>query len=256
MNTTELYFTLVTNKEECIMRFDGQKRLMQAIAHYIYTLPLPDAGLHDDWSIVEYIPQLFIDAIEWMRTAEGNDAQFRTMFRTESGYEIPDLLNLGASSFRDRENTIATLQAIVGTFILNDEATAFVNTKIRALCDVQMHYLEQFFRKFLRDVFRNGLYDILSPDLDASFEGQFGYTTFHVGQGTLFNFSRENLGGDILSVEYVCARDDRLGITSGLNDVHCNLDTAISMISEVTSHWPSDTKLQIGALGVMEGSSA
>lgn len=236
----------------------GQCAFASFLIHYFENLDLFDHEKYDFWRIEPYLPELMVDAFEQLRT--GTDeitVKFRKEYEEETGHEVPNIIDLGASNLLEQ---VSAVQTTLGFMLKEVTGQDWVEHEIDKYCNAQRHVLQQTFGKFVRLVYRRGMFSIVSKSEIRGTGGKFGDTelrTFVTAGRIMFTFARRidknkpshyAKGDGVIcnedSVSFVASEDNPLCLEAGLLSVHADFRTALDMIEDVIKHWPSDEKEQ------------
>lgn len=220
----------------------GQDVLARFLAHYFSELEIQADQKWDFWDIDLYIPQLLVCAFETFRTSEDETIrQFRALFEEELGRPFTDLTSIWGNGI----DQALTVQAL--GFLFRDIIGAEWPAKeIDMVFNAERHLLEQVFYKFLDQVSRNGLFQIIDESTKRGMSGSFGQITlrtYMMAGRLMLTFARH---GEEMEyrVSFVCGDDDALGLGGGTQSVYADLQTAIDMINDVIVGWPDDPSAQ------------
>lgn len=246
---------------EYSVRWNGQKAFAQFFAWWLGKLDIPSDEKYDFYRIEPYLPQLAVDAFEHLRTGTDEETKrFRDDYETETGHEVPNVIDLGASRVLDQGFAVQTTLG----FMLREVtgAEVWLEKDIDAYCNAQKYVLQQTFDKFLRLIWRRGMFEIVDKCDKRGMIGKFGETelrTYIMAGRVMFTFARRKkgetgvyLGGKLVktlpyqedSVSFVGEDGDRLGLSAGLQSVDTDLRTCVDMIEDVIKRWPSAEKEQ------------
>lgn len=204
---------------------------------WLNRLTIPADTKYDFWNIDPYLVQLAVDAWETMRTGTGaTEKEFRERYEKELNTPMVNITDLG-------ENL---LDQYTGTTVVNYVLSAvthgnWIRNETEKYCRAQTIALQGLFDKFVRTVYRNGLFKIIQAENKCGMKGRFGSTelrTFVMAGRTMFTFARPKKKGVEVSVSFVAGDDDDLALEAGINSVEANLPTAFNMIEDVITRWP------------------
>ncbi|MBI5153243.1 MAG: hypothetical protein HZA36_02180 [Parcubacteria group bacterium] len=100
-----------------------------------------------------------VDAFEQLRTSTDEViVPFRKAYEDEACQNVPNITDLGASNILEQSSAI---QTTLGFLLREVTGQDLVATQIDTYCKAQMYVLQQTFDKFLRRVYRQGLYGVL-----------------------------------------------------------------------------------------------
>lgn len=137
----------------------GQKAFATFLIHYLTNLHIPHDEKYDHWDIEHYLPELMVDAFEQLRTSTDEViVPFRKAYEDEACQNVPNITDLGASNILEQSSAI---QTTLGFLLREVTGQDLVATQIDTYCKAQMYVLQQTFDKFLRRVYRQGLYGVL-----------------------------------------------------------------------------------------------
>jgi hypothetical protein len=230
-------------------KWKGQVCFAEFLIYYLNNLHIPSDERYDFWNIEPYLPQLMVDAFEQLRT--GSDEQiiaFRKQYEEETGYEVPNIIDLGASDILHQGSTV---QTTLGFMMRDVTGHAWVESQIDTYCNAQKHVLQQTFDKFLRLVYRRGLGDMIEKCPARGMTGEFNGTdlrAYVLAGRIMFTFAKriDSAKNDARpvcnehSVSFVAEEGDPLGLSAGLQSVYADFRTALDMIEDVIKCWPQD----------------
>ena len=220
----------------------GQKSFGEFFIEYLKRL---DTAYYDDYygDIVPYLPELIVDAFEQLRVRTDDETtRLREAYEKETGWSVPNITDLGESD----NMSMSQSSAVQTTGFLFREITNsdWLEDKIDTYCNAQKHVLQQTFDKFLRRVYRNGLFEIISQCQKRGMSGEFGHTVLrtHVSAARImFTFARKQEEGEV-SVSFLAAENDNLALSAGIQSIYADLHTALDMINDVVNLWPDTEK--------------
>ena len=242
------------------VRWEGQKAFANFLIHRLENLQIPHDEKYDFWTIEHHLPELMVDAFEQLRA--GTDeitTRFRQEYEAETGHEVPNIIDLGASNVLDQGYAV---QTTLGFMLKEITGQDWVEHKIDTYCNAQKYVLQQTFDKFLRLVYRQGLGEMADKFDKRGMSGKFGKTelrTFIMAGRVMFTFARREKGktgvyanGKLVhttpyqenNVSFVGEDGDPLCLSAGLQSVQTDFRTALDMIEDVIKHWSSDKKEQ------------
>ena len=239
-------------------QWKGQKIFATFLVYYLKNLNIPSDEKYDFWSIEPYLPELMVDAFEQLRTStDERVVQFRKQYEEETGHEVPNITDLGASDILDQGSAV---QTTLGFMLRTVTGQDRVEQQIETYCNAQKHVLQQTFDKFLRLVYRRGLGEMANKCTKRGMGGKFGETelrTFMTAGRIMFTFAKridkskksyykdgDNVICNEHSVSFVGEDGDPLCLSAGIQSVYADFRTALDLIDDVTKHWPQDAKAQ------------
>ncbi len=242
----------IADGEEDRIQWKGQRDFVAYFIHYLQKLDIPSDAKYDFWDITPYLPELAVDAFEQFRT--NDDLLTRTMraiYEERTGHEVPNITDLGASDVLTQASAV---QTTLGFMLKDVTGLERVEQHIDAYCNAQKYVLQQTFDKFLRRVYRQGLYALINASELRGMQGEFGETelrTYTMAGRLLFTFARRidkskdgyyEEGDRVIcnerSVSFVAEEDDPLCLSSGIQSVYADFRTALDMIEDVIRLWP------------------
>lgn len=227
-------------------RWKGQESFARFLIEYLTRLDLSTHEKYDFWRIDPYVPQILLDALEELRTGiDEYVVGFRQMYEKETGHEVPNITDIGASSAFDQCSAIQTTLGFLIRDAMGEEARN-IGSRVDSYCNAQNYVLQQYFDKFVRQVYRKGLSKIITNSKVRGMGGKFGKTelrAFSIAGRLMFTFARKE-GEDEINVSFVGEKDDPNFYSSGLQSVNANFVECLSMISEVIDGWPEKVEDQ------------
>lgn len=225
-------------------RVKGERSFTHYFLVWLMGLTIPSDEKYDFYDIVPFLPQLALDAYETMRTSTtGVAPEYRQRYEKETGRTMVNLTELGEDILEQ------TSGMIVLKYMLSaiSDRKNWTENKIENYCQAQSTALQVMFDKFIRLVYRNGLFKIIQAENERGMKGKFGSTelrTFVCAGRIMFTFARPKKKGDEVSVSFVTGDEDALALEAGIQSVEANLSTAFNMIEDVIARWPKDRKDQ------------
>lgn len=242
------------------VRWNGQKAFASFLIHYFENLQIPHDEKYDFWTIEHHLPELMVDAFEQLRTGTDDaTVRLRQAYEAETGYEVPNITDLGASNIFDQQSAV---QTTLGFMLKELTGRDWVEKKIDTYCNAQKYVLQQTFDKFLRLVYRKGLGEMANKCDKRGMSGKFGETelrTFIMAGRIMFTFARRKEGKTSVylrnklvetlpyqedSVSFVGEDGDTLCLSAGLQSVDTDLRTCLDMIEDTIKNWPATQQEQ------------
>ena len=234
-------------------RWKGQGAFALFFADYLEKVDWSQHEKYDFWRIELYLQQLTVDAFEQLRIgSDVKTAAFRRMYEEETGHGVPNITDLGASYILDQGSAIQTTLGFMFEDILGKD---WVVHQIDSYVNAQKYVLQQTFDKFLRRVYRRGLYDLIAACQKSGMSGKFGQTelrTFTTAGRLMFTFARRVDGANEPSVSFLAEDGDPLALSAGLQSVMADFRTCLDMVEEVIVHWPTDVAQQRNVFAASE----
>ena len=199
-----------------------------------------------------------VDAFEQLRTSTDKTiVEFRKMYEDETQHGVPNITDLGASNILHQGSAV---QTTLGFMLREVTEQAWVEQQIDKYCNAQQMVLMQTFDKFLRLVYRRGMYNQLNATNAGGMSGKFGETdlrTFICAGRIMFTFARlidkEKAGryekdGEVFSnedsVTFIAEDEDPLCLSAGIQSVYADFRTSLDMIEDVIKGWPAEPDAQ------------
>ncbi|MBI4992300.1 MAG: hypothetical protein HZB99_03710 [Candidatus Harrisonbacteria bacterium] len=249
---------LVVGLKRFTAQWKGQRAFANFLVHYLENLNIPNDEKYDFWSIESYLPELMVDAFEQLRTGTDDRAvYFRQAYELETGHEVPNITDLGASNLLDQGSAV---QTTLGFMLKEITGQDWVEHQLNTYCNAQKYVLQQTFDKFLRLVYRRGLGEMADKCDKRGMSGKFGETqlrTFIMAGRIMFTFARcidkskdsyYKKDGEVYcnesTVSFVGEDGDPLCLNAGIQSIYGDFRTALDMIEDVIRCWPKDLKEQ------------
>ena len=183
------------------------------------------------------MPELIVDAFEQLRVkTDDNTTRFRELYENETGWSVPNITGLSTNQNSAVQTTGFLFKEITNSDWLED--------KIDTYCNAQRYVLQQTFDKFLRRVYRNGLFEIINQCQKRGMSGEFGNTglrTYVSAARILFTFIRGQEQAEV-SVSFLASENDKLSLNAGIQSIYADFFTSINMIEDVIKYWPTTEK--------------
>lgn len=220
----------------------GQKGFAAFLLEYLQQLSIPADERYDFWTLDHYVPQLLVDAFEELRTGTSEHAlRYRKEYEKDTGHPVPEILNINGGNIFDRQSAIQTTLE----FLMKDLCVdAWICHAINSYCHAQDHMLQTTFDKFLRHVYRRGMFDLIDKCELKGMNGKLGSVTvlaFSMCGRTQIQF--DHADGE-QSVSFLMEEDDPLAYSAGIHSVHTDVHTGCAMIEEVIKNWPAEVEVQ------------
>lgn len=218
----------------------GQRPFARYLIHYLEDLTIPSDEEYDFWRIEDYLPQILVDAWDSFRTSSDHTAVVqRENYKEELEHEVPNITDLGASPLSDQTHAV---QTILGFMIRDITDNQWIEGAIDEYVNAELHLLQQRFDKFLRKVYKNGMFKIIKECSMRGMSGTFGDTelrTYVIAGRTMLTFARKQEDEEI-SFSFVSDDVDPNGLSAGIQSVYADLLNCLGMIDDVINNWPSD----------------
>lgn len=228
----------------------GQIAFTKYLIRYLTDLEI--RGTLSD-NIFQYLTTIISDAFHKLKNGEDLQSKvFRGLYEQEVGLKVPDVLNLGGA---DYIRQCTTVQVVLEFLFEKVTKSTWLKHEIDKYFNAQRTVLQQYFDKFLREVYRTGLFNLVNTNQGYTLTGEFGQTTlstYSLGGRIQIELrriptDRTNKTEAELEDQYftfVASDKDPLGLTAGVDYVYCDLITAIQMIDEVINNWPKTAPTQ------------
>lgn len=219
-------------------RTKGEKAFLSFFIEYLRRLDIAHDEKYDFYQLDSYLPQIVGDAFEEFRTSEADwVVSYRKKFEREVEHRVPNLTDIGDSDSIHRALEINTL----GYLFRDITGCDRVKHQIEAYLNAEMATLQLYVDKFLRLVYRNGLYNLVK-DVGGGMSGRFGEVDlrcFITAGRVMFTFARQ-VGDSEIDVTFIAEDGDPNAYSAGVQSVCATLPECIAMINEVIDNWPTD----------------
>lgn len=259
-DTHEIAITNYGNHKYSV-RWKGQKAFALYLIAYLEALVIPSDEKYDFWRIEQYLPQILTDAFEHLRTGTDELAtKYRAMYEQEAEHSVPNILDLGTSNILEQASAVQTTLQFMMKDVIGEQ---WVEHEIDSYCNAQSHVLQHTFDKFVRSVYRNGMYETIDKCKSRGMAGKFGRTelrSYVMAGRIMLTFARKRKGKTVYygpdnkpfhtlpykedSVSFVAEDGDPLALSAGIQSVQANFRTSLDMIEDVVRHWPGKPKEQ------------
>lgn len=205
-----------------------------------------------DWRFTEnLLPAIVCDGIEELAVSENKEyASLRYQYLLHQRLPIVSLEGLEATHPKTTSLARSNLVRIIERFV-EDTAGQSAAKRVERYINTPLYALRHSFDGFLRAVYRKGLYALVKHHARVSREsrGAFGRTTLttYVADGEVrITFSRTPLGRKANELRLVrfCVSDTTRGTNPEFFGCDVDLKTALAMIEDVRTHWPSEEQRQ------------
>ncbi len=217
----------------------GQLPFAYYLIYYLEDLTIPSDEEYDFWRIEDYLPQILVDAWDTFRTSTDERAVLcRENYQKELNHEVPNITELGASPILDQGHAVQTILGFMMRAVTENE---WIEGAIDEYVNAELHLLQQRFDKFLRKVYKNGMFKIINECRKRGMSGTFGDTelrTYVIAGRTMFTFARKQ-GDEEISFSFVSDDIDPNGLSAGIQSVYADLLNCLGMIDDVINNWPS-----------------
>lgn len=222
----------------------GQEAFAVFLLEYLQNLSISSDEQYDFWQLDQFLPQLLTDAFEELRI--GTDeyiAKHRDAYEKETEHCVPEILNvnIGGSGVHHRQSAI---QTTLGFLMKDLTGNEYLEGRIDAYCHVQDTMLQTVFDKFLRHVYRVGMFDLINECNFKGMNGKFGSVTvltFSMCGRTQIQFDHED---GKQSVSFMTEEGDNLAYSAGLQSIYADVHTGCAMMEEVINNWPREEESQ------------
>ena len=248
------YDLKVASRESGGVGWKGQKSFAQFLIEYFKRLHIPSDEKYDFWRIDDYLPELLVDAFEQLRTSKDEwVVHYREIYEADAEHEVPNITDLGESNILHQGSAVRTTLGFMFKEITGQD---WLENAIDKYCNAQQYVLQQTFDKFLRRVYRQGMFEMADQCAKNGMSGKFGETelrTFITAGRIMFTFARKldkskpgvYKEGDRLfsnedDVSFVAEDGDPLALSAGIQSVHADFRTALDMIEDVINGWPDE----------------
>lgn len=223
-------------------KWKGQEVFAAFLLEYLQNLSIPADEKYDFWNLNHHIPQLLVDAFEELRIGTSEYAlRYRKEYEQDTEHPVPEILNINGGNIYNRQSAIQTTLGFLMRDLIDD---MHICHAIESYCYAQDHLLQTTFDKFLRHVYRGGMFDLIDKCELKGMNGKFGSVkvlTFSMCGRTQIQF--DHADGE-QSVAFMMEEDDPLAYSAGIHSVHTDVHTGCAMIEEVIKNWPAESELQ------------
>ncbi len=216
----------------------GETAFLAFFLEHLRRLEIEHDEKYDFYYLTPYLPQIIGDAFEEFRTSEEEwIAIHRAEFERETRHPVPNLTTIG-----DGDNVFRSIEIGALANLFRDiTEMPHVETAITSYLNAEMSTLQLYIDKFLRHVYRKGLYDLVK-DAGGGMGGRFGEVELRcfISAGrAMFTFARP-IDDNEISVTFIAEDGDPNAYSAGIQSVFATLPECIAMIEEVIAHWPTD----------------
>lgn len=223
-------------------KWKGQRSFAAFLLDYLHKLSIPADEKYDFWALDHYLPQLLVDAFEELRIGTSEYVlHHRKKYERDTEHPVPDILNINGGNIYHRQSAI---QTTLGFLMKDLTGDSHICSAIDAYCYAQDYMLQATFDKFLRHVYRKGMFDLIDKCELKGMNGKFGSVdvlTFSMCARTQIQFDHSD---GKQSVSFMMEEDDPLAYSAGIQSVHTDVHTGCFMIEEVIKNWPAEIDLQ------------
>jgi len=237
----------------------GQKAFATYLIEYLEVLVIPSDEKYDFFRIEEYLPKILADAFEHLRVGTDELAtKHRALYEEETGHLVPNIIDLGMSHMLDQSGAVQTTLGFLMKDVIGE---SWIEAEIDAYCNAQSHVLQHTFDKFVRSVYRKGMYEAIDKCKSRGMAGKFGRTelrSYVMAGRVMFTFARKRKGKTVYygpdnkpfhtlpyredSVSFVAEDSDPLALGAGIQSVQANFKTSLAMIEDVVKYWPGNPR--------------
>lgn len=216
----------------------GEKAFLGFFVEYLRRLNIDYDKKYDFYNLTPYLPQIIGDAFEEFRTSEDEWVMsYRAEFEEDTDSEVPNLMQIGECYSVFRSIEISAL----GNLFSDIVGDGYLGHKISSYLNAEMTTLQLYIDKFLRVVYRKGLYDLVK-DASGGMGGTFGgveLRCFISAGRVMFTFARKVDESEI-SVTFIAEDGDPNAYSAGVQSVLATLPECMAMIDEVIANWSPD----------------
>ncbi len=197
------------------------------------------------------LPAILYDGIEELAASEDKECErLRYLYSLHQRLPIVSLEGLEATHPKSTSLARSNLIRIIERFV-EDTAGQSAAVRVERYINTPLYALRHSFDGFLRTVYRKGLYALVRQHARVSREsrGTFGRTaiTTYVADGEVrITFSRTPNGRKASELRLLrfCVSDTTRGTNTEFYGCDVDLKTALAMIEDVRTHWPSEVQRQ------------
>jgi len=235
MHKNELISKLKVHHANFDFRWKGQRTFTAFLAHYLENLSIPEDDEYDFWRIEPFLHDICVDAFEELRTGTCDKTlEFRKMYEKETEHSVPNVLDIGESNMFQRQSAVQTTIGFLLADVLEDDK--YISNQVESYCNAQGIVLQQTFDKFLRQVYRQGMFDMITAVDQRGMSGEFGPTTlrtYTMCGRIMFTFANKEE-----DVTFIAEEGDPNCYNSGLQSLNADFLGALNLIQDVINHWP------------------
>lgn len=279
MNKKELIKALLGYRMEDTPISRSTFHFIRFFINYLDKLDTSHYDKSEFFRIELYLPEIVADACEQFRTStDPETVAISQAFRKELGSEFPNMTDLGQSSAIDQYSETIEIARMLAE--VTDQK--WVENEIKEYFLAQHKIIQQTFDKFLRQVYRKGMFKLVDECKERGMTGRFGETdlrTYIIMGRVMFTFARKidktkgeifREGGQIYSnedsISFVGEDNDFLALSAGTQSIHTDLRTGMDMIEDVIKGWPqqeieqekvfkADKDVKLDAVAAMEAAA-
>jgi hypothetical protein len=224
----------------------GQQAFVEFLVDYLTRLDLTHFERYDFSHLNNHIPQIVVDAFYELRTGNADwILVHRQNYEQDVEHPVPNIMDVGASNPLHQCSAVQTTLGYVLRDALSDD---HISHQIDAYCNAQIHVIQQYFDRFLREVYRKGLFQIIENSKVKGMCGKFGNTelwSFSMAGRLTFTFARKEADEEIWA-SFIVEDGDPTGYTGGQGSCNTNFVQTLELLSDVISNWPtlSDEQLK------------
>ena len=226
-------------------KWKGQEAFAIFLLEYLQNLSISSDEQYSFWQLDQFLPQLLVDAFESLRI--GTDeyiVKHRKAYEEETGHCVPEILNVNISGpdVYHRQSAIQTTLGFLMADLMDDNK--YITGRIMAYCHAQDTLLQIVFDKFLRNVYRVGMFDLIEASNFKGMNGRFGSVTvltFSMCGRTQIQFNHED-GKRFVS--FMMEEGDNLAYSAGLQSICADVHVGCAIMEEVINNWPKEEKIQ------------
>lgn len=226
--------------------WQGQVAYATYLIHYLQKLNIPSDEKYSFYEIEPYLPKILVDAFEELRTAEDHQTHaFRVLYKKELGVDPVNIHDVGTDHINEQSHVIQTTFSFLMDSLIPKKN--LINS-IQNYCYAQRTVIQQYFDKFIREVYRKGLSEIVSKKHSKTHSVVLGKTKlrlyYSLNGGTWLTFTNN---GELTDYVSFVGRDteDPEGLNIGIESITTDLITALQILQEATENWPKNQQDQV-----------
>jgi len=222
----------------------GELLLTDALADYLADPHVPNEVMGINW--FNDLGYYLVEAFSAFRT-EPCWVTLRAAYQAETGYEIPDLINLHEGGLH-RWLVVHELVRLMPILSMQGE---WLGTRLECLFGAQMQVIDHAWQRFVRVAYRK-LIPRIKMEQHRGNKGEFGTTpttlmTYAVAGRVMFTFMRNN---NAASITYVADDSDMYGFRAGPNVPNTPYAECVAMIDDVVDYWDVDKLVKSDTVGI------
>ena len=192
--------------------------------------------------ISHIVPEIVVDAFEVLRTSDAPWAiRCREEYENETGYPIPDVMNIGASDIIIQQLTVNSVMYRPFTEMMGEKEIA---EGIKCICNAQLYSIMQLFGEFAREVYRDGFHSVIQNTKGKCISSWIGNTELSAcsledPKVVHISFSR-TYGKPNYNITFVVKANEPFAYGAYIHSCNTNVSCCLEMIQDVIANWPQE----------------